>query len=265
METLEHSSTDYEHFCGKVAEHIGIDLLCYKRTQMERRIRTMASRVGLESLRDYWQLLTRDPAAMQKFLDRVTINVSEFFRNPERFDELRERVLPALLQERDSLLVWSAGCSYGAEAYSLSILLHELHSTHHRILATDVDANNLEKARQGVFLEHDLKNVLVDWLEKYFIHTSAGFRVRPRIMDGVEFARHDLLSHPYPGEVDLILCRNVLIYFTDEAKKRLFSGFSHALRPGGYLLIGDAERIADPAVYGLVAKSRYLYRKANSD
>jgi chemotaxis protein methyltransferase CheR len=253
---------DYEAFCRLVFTATRLDLRAYKRGQMERRIRSMAEHAGAPELSLFWQKLRRDPAAMRTFLDRITINVSEFFRNPERFEELRTLVLPELLRAGRPLSVWSAGCSYGAEPYALYILLQQAApGAAHRVLASDIDDGILVAARQGIYAEADLKQVPPHLRRRYFAASGTGIQVAEACRRGVEFRRHDLLRDPYPPNQDLILCRNVVIYFTDEAKHRVFSHFYGALRPGGCLLVGNTERIADAAAIGFRQLRPFWYQR----
>ncbi|HEX2948518.1 MAG TPA: protein-glutamate O-methyltransferase CheR [Armatimonadota bacterium] len=253
---------DYEGFCRAVRTHTGLDLAAYKRNQMERRLRAMADRVGADSLLSYWKMICKDQKAVDQFLDRVTINVSELFRNPEKFEELRTIVLPALLREKKELAIWSAGCSYGAEAYSLRILLQQLSPrVNHRILATDIDTRILARAREGIFSEDDMRNIAPPLRHQFFTTTEGGYRVSAQLRQGVEFRHHDLLRDKFPEKMDLILCRNVVIYFADEAKRRLFEGFYQALRPGGYLLVGSTERIFGAQEIGFRTPRPFFYQK----
>lgn len=259
---LMSSDREYAYFIGQVRSHTGIDLSQYKQGQMERRIRSMAERVKVATLLDYWKLLSRDEKALADFLDRVTINVSELFRNPEKFEELRQYVLPELLRSRAGLNIWSAGCSYGAEAYSLRILLAQLSaSLTHRILASDIDIRILARAREGLFTPEDMRNVPEALQRKYFTRDGEGFRVMAAIRQGVEFQRQDLLKDRFPTGMDLILCRNVVIYFTEAAKATLFERFYQALRPGGYLLVGNTERIHGARDIGFTAPRAFFYQR----
>jgi chemotaxis protein methyltransferase CheR len=160
------------------------------------------------------------------------------------------------------LSVWSAGCSYGAEPYSLRMVLDDMGwRTGVSILATDIDQGVLARAQAGCFAAEDLRNVPAAWRERYFTPEGEGFQVRPTLKQGVTFRRHDLLRDTYPQQVDLILCRNVVIYFTEEAKARLFETMCQALRPGGFLFIGSTERIADAARLGLVSREAFIYQR----
>jgi chemotaxis protein methyltransferase CheR len=256
------NDADYFGFCRMVRSRTGLDLEAYKRQQMERRVRAMADRHGIGTLMEYWQHLSRNPEDLRIFMDKVTINVSEFFRNPEKFEELRTLVFPELLRKHSRLLIWSAGCSYGAEPYTLRILLHQVNpGIRHRIFASDIDTGVLERARQGRFLPDDLRNISDILRERYFIATANGYEVKAFLRDGIDFQRHDLLRDPFPHNVDLILCRNVVIYFNEETKQRLYERYYAALRPGGYLLVGSTERISNAREIGFVSTRPFFYHK----
>ena len=257
---------EYTEFCRHVKTRTGLDLTAYKRGQMERRIRALVERTGVQTLDAYWQILARNDDALHVFLDRVTINVSEFYRNPEKFVELREHYLPTLLRQGGTPFnIWSAGCSFGAEAYTLaSIMEDHFPQTRYHVWATDVDLGVLAKARQWRYGPEDVRNVPSETLGRHQARDGDNWRVAPPKRRSVEFARHDLLTDPFPHGVDLILCRNVVIYFTDETKARLFTRFTAALRPGGVLLIGSTERIANAAALGLSSPHPFFYRKEAS-
>lgn len=176
--TEPHSGPDYDRFCTCVRSLCGVELAHYRRPQMERRLRSFAERCGEPDLDGYLGLLKRDESAREGFLDRMTINVSELFRNPERFEELERQHLPALAEAGNPLRVWSAGCSYGAEAYTLAILLAEMTAGHRaELVASDIGETVLARAREGWFGPADLRNVtperLRDWFERTPAPTSA--------------------------------------------------------------------------------------------
>jgi chemotaxis protein methyltransferase CheR len=234
---------------------------------MHRRLSVLLGRLRIGSFGEYERVLERDGARRQEFRDYVTINVSEFFRDRDRFGELGRRVIPELLRRGASLRVWSAGCSNGAEPYSLSILLQELGPERaHSILATDVDQTILDRARRGTgYLAADLRNVGTERIRRWFVATPDGrFNIAPGARASIRFAKHDLLRDRYPsGPFDLIACRNVVIYFTEEAKDRIYAGFVKALRPGGILFIGGTEAIMRPQALGLSVMGAGFYRKGD--
>lgn len=252
---------DYLWFCERVLAKTGLDLKQYKRPQMERRLRSMAERVGAQDLKEYWAVLEKDTQQFAYFIDRITINVSELFRNPEKFEELRRVILPQLRQLGSPLKVWSAGCSYGAEPYSLAILLEEMRPLTYHILATDVDETILNKAREGFFAPEDMRNVSAEWRQKYFLHHGDRYQVKPELKRNITFRKHNLLADPFDAGFHLIVCRNVVIYFTEDAKDRLYARFFQSLVPGGVLFVGSTERIFNYRELGFEMPLSFFYRK----
>jgi chemotaxis protein methyltransferase CheR len=256
---------DYARFCGGVKQLCGIDLFQYRPGQMERRLRSFARRSGHTDLDGYLTALKRDVAARSAFLDHMTINVSELFRNPERFQELEGRYIPDLLAgaKGRGLRVWSAGCSYGAEPYTLAILLKEAGPRLiHDLVATDLDETILARAREGYFTEADLQNVSPERRVRWFDPQPDGrLRAKPELRTMVRFGKLDLLKDPYPRTRDLILCRNVVIYFNDDAKERIYERFHEILQPGGTLFVGSTERVNDAARLGWERPGTFFYRK----
>lgn len=253
---------EYSFFQKRVLGLTGIDLSLYKSEQMKRRLRAIAARSGARNLFEYYRLISRDSAKEQEFRDFLTINVSEFFRIPDRFEYLRRNVVPRLLQERPRLNVWSAGCSNGAEPYSLAIALHEIAPLGQwQILATDIDATVLANARRGIYTEQDVRNVKPTVLSKYFAAEGKHFQVTEQIRNRVQFKVHDLLRDKYQKDFDLIVCRHVIIYFTEEAKEEVFRKFHCSLRSGGVLFVGGTEVIRNPRELGYESLAASFYRK----
>lgn len=252
---------DYLWFCEQVLRKTGLDLQQYKRPQMERRLRSMAERVGARNLEEYWAVLQKDSQQFAYFIDRITINVSELFRNPEKFEELRKVILPELRRLGSPLKVWSAGCSYGAEPYSLAILLEEMRPLPYQILATDVDETILSKAREGTFTAEDMRNVSPEWKQRYFVQQGNRYQVKPELKRNITFRKHNLLADPFESGFHLIVCRNVVIYFTEEAKDKLYARFFQSLVPGGVLFVGSTERIFNYRDIGFEMPLSFFYRK----
>lgn len=256
---------DYTRFCAGVKTLVGIDLIQYKPGQMERRLRSFAARAGLTDLDAYLALLRRDPRATAAFLDHMTINVSELFRNPERFEDLERIHIPELLASAAGrgLRVWSAACSYGAEPYSLAILLREAAPRAvHDVVGTDIDRTILARAREGRFGEPDMKNVSRARRATWFTDTGSGdSRASGPLRAMVRFSRLDLLGDPYPRSRDLIVCRNVVIYLNEDAKERIYDRFYEALRPGGILFVGSTERVNEHARMGWERPGNFFYRR----
>ncbi|MGQ9677400.1 MAG: CheR family methyltransferase [Chloroflexota bacterium] len=257
------SDIQYSVFRRKVKGLIGIDLEDYRSGQLMRRLQAIMARAGAADLIAYGRMLEQDAQQLKEFSDYLTINVSEFFRDPDRFAYLKDKVLPELIAGRRRLNVWSAGCANGAEPYTLAILLEELSpGCAHRVLATDIDDRSLLKARLGAdYREQDVRNLPISLLKKYFIRQGSRYEVVHSIRRRPIFKKHNLLSDPFEEGFDLILCRNVVIYFTVEAKDRVFQGFSSSLKPGGVLFVGATEVIQNCGRISLEAVRPSFYRR----
>jgi len=255
---------NYEWFKKKVYELTEIDLNSYRPKQMERRINSLMERVGAQGYREYHSLLAKRQEHYQQFLNHITINVSEFFRNPERFKELEIGILPELIQESPRLKIWSAACSYGAEPYTIAMILEKIAPNKgHKILATDLDKQMLEKAASGKYSANDIKNVEKILLDKYFVQEGINYFLSEQIKKKVEFKYHDLLKDSYEKGFDLIVCRNVVIYFTDDAKEKLYRLFYQSLKRGGYLFVGGTERIHNYREIGYENIYPFFYKRTN--
>ena len=252
----------YQEFKKQASELCGIDLSLYKSKQLDRRINSLMNLWQVDNYDEYLRILKTDPQRFQIFLKRLTINVSEFFRNPDCYFYLWEKVLPELLQEGRRLKIWSAGGATGAEPYSVAIILNELDALHRaEILATDVDAVVLKRAREGVYPPNEVKSLPQELLEKYFREERGFYHLLPEIKNRVNFQHHNLLLDPFPIGLDLILCRNVVIYFSEEAKDELYRKFHRSLRNGGYLLVGGTEPLLSYRKLGYESVRYSFYKK----
>ncbi|ENK1242739.1 protein-glutamate O-methyltransferase CheR [Clostridium botulinum] len=254
---------DLEYFEEWVLKDFGINLKAYKQNQLQRRILSLMSRVGVNSVEEYINLLKKDKDQRIKFLDFITINVSEFFRNPEIFDELEKKIKIELLNNTSgSLKVWSAACSIGAEPYSLSIIMDEISpNKKHKIIATDLDMTILQRAKEGIYAQAEIKNVKRERLEKYFTKEGEKYKIKSSIKNVVTFKKHDLILDNYEKDFDLIVCRNVVIYFNQDIKDNIYKKFSESLKKGGLLFVGATESIYNYKDYGFEKVSTFIYRK----
>ncbi len=250
----------YQEIKRNVRRLLELDLDHYKDEQMRRRLDSWLARSGAPDWKTYFDRVRIDERERNRFRDYLTINVSAFFRDPERWKSLAELVLPRLIKEamgrdplENGLRIWSAGCSIGAEPYTLAILLDEL-APHrrHSILATDYDLGALSKARQGgPYTAEEIQNLSAAQRSAYLQPAGPPFYVTPNLIKKINFQEHNLFADPFPRGMDLIVCRNVVIYFTTAAKDRLYQAFHDALRPGGVLFVGATEIIPHPQTYGL--------------
>ena len=255
-------SLTYEEFKREASKLCGTDLFLYKSQQMDRRIHSLMSFWGISDYQEYLNTLKNDTRRYQEFVKKLTINVSEFFRNPDRFIELWEKFLPELLRKPGRLQIWSAGCSNGAEPYSVAIILQELNALHRAsILATDIDQEILEKAQKGVYHVNEVKSLPPALREKYFRQEGELLYFSEKLKKHVQFKKHNLLRDPFPEDQDLIICRNVVIYFTEKAKNKLYLDFNRALRMGGYFLAGGTEPILYYRQFGFENISLSFYQK----
>ena len=260
-------SETYSYVKTTVRRLLKIDLSYYKDEQMKRRLDSWLVRNSMPNWNDYLKVITENPTELARFRDYLTINVTEFFRDPDRWHQLGSQILPALLKAHTArsslagLKTWSAGCSIGVEAYTMAMLLDETaRYRKHTVLATDLDRSALQKARaRGPYTKEEGRNLL---RQRYLDEREDGsFLVKESLFRMVEFREHDLLQDRYESGFDLIVCRNVVIYFTNEAKSSLYARFAAALRPGGVLFLGGTEIIPRPADYGLCSMAVSFYQK----
>jgi chemotaxis protein methyltransferase CheR len=264
MTKVEPIDREWLAFRSALERAIGVPLGQYKEPQMKRRMASLMARHGVTSWALFAKAIATDKKVLNDVQDTLTINVSEFFRQPDRFQELQKVHLPRLLKERPRLRIWSAGCSIGCEPYTLAMVLNEVDPRGaHTIIATDVDAPILARATAGTnYPPAEVRSVPPEFLRKYFTFNGTTYRVNDDIRRNVTFRRHDLLKDAYPPDLDMVLCRNVVIYFTEEAKSHIYRGFANVLRPNGMLFIGGSEMIIRSAEIGLRTAGTSIYLKA---
>ncbi|MFD0958818.1 CheR family methyltransferase [Paenibacillus chungangensis] len=253
---------DFMRFVERMKHKTDIDLSQYKEAQMKRRLTTLRMKHGYTTFDQYWKALENDKALMNEFLDRMTINVSEFWRNPQRWEVLKDRFLPDMLSAHSNLKIWSAACSTGEEPYTIAMILDGLGALQRtKLLATDLDSNVLLKAQQGVYLDRALRDVPRTYRDRYFTEQHGAYEVNDKLRRAIQFKQQNLLHDRFDGEFHLIVCRNVMIYFTEDAKHQLYHKFSAALKPGGLLFVGSTEQIFTPSQYGFEAADTFFYRR----
>jgi chemotaxis protein methyltransferase CheR len=264
MSAIGTGADDYVAFCEGVRQICGVDLTQYKRPQMERRLRSFFARNGIAKLTDCLDGLRRDTAQLDALLDRVTINVSQLWRHPDQWIRLERDVLPELAAGTGQVRAWSAGCSYGAEAYTLAAVCHKTIPTGRvRIVGTDIDKRMIERARAAVFSAEDARGVDVAEMERGFERVDEGWRARDVLRRMTTFELGDLLRlRPRTASHDLIICRNTVIYFAEPIRDELHGRLAEALRPGGYLVVGATERVSKPSDLRLEMAQPFIYRKA---
>ncbi|MFL5766180.1 MAG: CheR family methyltransferase [Bacteroidia bacterium] len=229
----------------------GHDFSNYKRPTLLRRIERRINIHNLPDLPSYISLIHQDPAEIQLLLKDLLISVTNFFRDKKAFEIMETEILPALLKGKtsaDQLRIWVAGCATGEEAYSLSILCAELtggiiDGPKVQIFATDIDESAISHAREGVFSINDLADVSPERLHRFFTKEGETYRIKREVREAVMFATHNFLKDPPFSHLDLISCRNVMIYLNSVAQKRVIETFHFALNPGGFLFLGSSESV----------------------
>ena len=330
---------NYEKFKKDILQLAGIDLNSYKEKQMRRRINTLITKNNVKTYNDYVALIKKDKEKFDQFINFLTINVSEFYRNPDQWKILEGQVFPELIKKfgknlkiwsaacstgdepyslvmalsrqvplanikKDkekfdqfinfltinvsefyrnpdqwkilegqvfpelikkfgkNLKIWSAACSTGDEPYSLVMALsRQVPLANIKIIATDIDNQVLDTARMGLYNEKSIASVPDDLKKKYFTKVGSSYQISDEIKKRVEFKKHDLLKDPYPSGCNLIVCRNVVIYFTEEAKDVIYQKFHKALQPGGVLFIGSTEQIMNYRELGFDRHTSFFFEK----
>ncbi len=248
-----------------------IDITRYKEKQMLRRLNAWLRRSKVTTWGDYFRLVREDPLEEKRFRDYLTINVTSFFRDPERWERLEMEVLPqvmsaaksSLYQREQPLKIWSAGCSIGAEPYSLAMMMERIApQIQHDILATDFDRGALETARRGgPYSGDDVKNIQAHDLGKYFSKQDSTYFIADKLKKRIRFQEQDLLSDSFENGFHLIVCRNVVIYFTRQIKEELYRKFYRSLVPEGVLFLGGTEIIPQSQKIGFRNIGGSVYKK----
>jgi two-component system CheB/CheR fusion protein len=247
-----------EGFLEDLRDRHGMDFSSYKRPMIMRRLRRRMIATQSESIEDYAAYLDEHPEEYRQLVNTFLIKVTEFFRDPELFEYLGEEILPRLIdksrEQGRELRIWSAGCATGEEAYSLAILISEALSPEAgffsvRIFATDVDEEAVNFARQGIYPASALSGLSEEQIRRYFVENGGQYQVKKALRGMIVFGEHDLARRsPFP-RIDLMVSRNVLIYFTTELQRRALQLFAYSLRDGGYLVLGKAESTSPLSEY----------------
>lgn len=255
---------DYQEFIKAIYKLTTIDLSRYKERQMKRRIDSLIEKNGFKNYDEFVVAIKNDKKLYETFVNYLTINVSEFFRNFDQWNNLSNEIFPYILKNLSKKpVIWSAACSTGQEPYSLVMCLSKLiPMSDIHIIATDIDKQVLAKAQEGIYKEKDIKGIPDEFIKKYFLRLDNGdYKVVDEVKKCIEFRQHNLLKDKYPSNCDLIVCRNVLIYFTEEAKNDIFIEFNKSLKKGGILFIGSTEQIIKPKNIGFDVVKSFFYKK----
>lgn len=255
---------------GLLRKVTGVDFSFYKQTTLRRRLARRLIVRRIESLQQYLRHLQSSPSELKELYEDMLINVTRFFRDPETFAELRTDLLPLLLRNRTAdqpIRIWVPGCASGEEVYSLAMLILEHpgalpFETPIQIFGTDISERSIEKARAAIYAESIVSDVSPERLRRFFTKVEGGYQVAKRLRDLCVFARQNLASDPPFSRLDLISCRNVLIYLGPTLQKTIIATFHYALKSTGFLLLGSSETIRDYAnLFTLLDKRHKFYAK----
>lgn len=254
---------DFDLFMENIYKYTNIDLKKYKRPQMQRRLTALRDKQGFPDFKSYFEALQKNQELFHEFLDRMTINVSEFFRNPNRWEVVEQRLVPEVLKKHKKIKVWSAACSTGEEPYTLAMILNQyLPFTEIKVIATDIDEGAIERAKKGIYHQRSLQFVPPAYVKQYFKPLeNQQYAISEDVKKCVSFKKHNLLEESFDSDFDLIVCRNVIIYFTEQAKDLLYKKFSNALKPGGVLFVGSTEQIFNPQSFHFATYDTFFYQR----
>lgn len=253
---------NFEEFHEWVHREIGINLSAYKPAQLDRRISSLMTRNGIKTLDEYTKVLKTNSDQKQKFLDFITINVTEFFRNPELFSEFETILKNDFIAKNNKIKIWSAACSIGCEPYSVAMILKKINPRGvNEIIATDIDNTILARAKKGEYTDSEIKNIPEEELKKNFTTNENKYLLDNNIKSMVKFKKHDLILDKYDDNFDVIICRNVVIYFNNDIKANIYKRFYDSLKKGGILFVGATESIYGYKEYGFEKVSTFIYRK----
>ncbi len=251
-----------------LSKRSGVDFSQYKSNTMMRRIEKRIEALNVRNMSEYYQLLRQNALELDTLFDTVLIGVTEFFRDPEAFEKIKSLLNTRLRERRhnDSIRIWCVGCATGEEAYSIAILLHELlgseiYNFQFQVFASDIGERALSFARKGIYSEKALRKIPPDLLEKYFDKNKYGFEVKKNIKQNILFSRHDITNDPPFVKLDLVVCRNLLIYFNTYLQKETLRIFNYALKEDGLLFLGKSESVSVLADLFAKTEGMKIFRK----
>lgn len=255
---------EYNEFKKDVYKLTNINLDLYKERQMKRRIESLIARKGFSGFEDFFKGMKQDVDLLHTFVTYLTINVSQFYRNPAQWETFDKEIIPYLIQKfGKKITIWSAACSTGDEPYTISMILAKhLELNEFNVIATDIDDEVLKFAKEGVYSSKSLVDLPKEYLSKHFKQIDDGnFKVSDDLKARISFKKHNLLEDKYFNDVNMIVCRNVVIYFTDEAKDDVYKKFNRSLKKDGILFIGSTEQILKSKDLGFEVLKTFFYKK----
>jgi len=268
----EEDEKDLSRILNEINRVTGFDARQYRAPTLKRRLERRLLATKSKSFKEYLALLKKDPSESHKFLDDLSINVSDFFRDRRIFITLKEKILPNLLKEISAqkgkrIRIWSIGCAKGQEPYSLAIILKDMMENEKKefkisIHATDINKDLLTQASKGLYQKNEMKSVPKKYLDKYFTKMSKNeFLTKENIRKLIKFRQHNIISEDILGKFHLILCRNLFIFFTPELQKKTFIKIHSSLKKDGVLVLGTAETPKDGNLFRNLSSRDHIYQK----
>ncbi|KRL99140.1 chemotaxis protein methyltransferase [Liquorilactobacillus satsumensis DSM 16230 = JCM 12392] len=253
---------NFTFFNNWVQKQLGIELSAYKERQMQRRIVNIMHKAQVQTLEEYARLLEKDALERTAFIEHLTINVTNFYRNKEIFETFAQQLKTEIFAHFEAPKIWSAACSTGAEPYTLAMIAAKMNCSNARIIATDIDEAILHKARAGLYREYEVNELSKTELQRFFTRLPDGsFEAKNELKRKVTFKRQDLLQDPYEQSCHAVVCRNVTIYFKAQARDEVYRKLVAALVPGGILFTGATETINAASQLGLKKLDSFIYQK----
>jgi chemotaxis protein methyltransferase CheR len=254
---------EFKRFCDFIYNNAGINLTEKKYSLVNNRLRKRVRFYEFNSYNEYfdWVVNTEEGKhELENLINQITTNVSSFFREPKQLKIFYETILPDLAEKQSSLKIWSAGCSTGEEPYTIAMILLKFGKLDFEILATDLSTKVLRQAQQGIYTEENVKSIDPATLKKFFMHqpNSKEFKVISEVKKNVKFAQLNLIEDKYYNNIDMIFCRNVIIYFDRPTKDKVMKGFHSSLKPGGTLFLGHSESLFNNPLFKFYKPSIYL-------
>jgi len=254
------SDADFDIYRNVIYNESGITFTPTNRSILESRLKERLREKSLNTVREYFSIITRDQVEMKNFLDSITTNLTRFFRNQAQFDALEHYVIPELIKIKKSggntiIKIWSAGCSTGEEPYTIAMLLDKilLPPWKYEIIASDISLKCLMTAKSGLYSESRIVGIPDDYLKKYFEKIEGDYKVRDDIMSKIRFDYHNLKNDSGQRNFDVVFCRNVIIYFDEAAQTAVIRRFWDAMAPKSFLFIGHSE-----SLFGMDTKFEFL-------
>lgn len=255
------SDADYELFRKVIYDECGITFSSTNRSILDSRIKELLRKKGVSTPQEYYNVITKNPEEMKEMLDSVTTNLTRFFRNQPHFDALINYVIPNIIEIKKArgpdrvIKIWSAGCSTGEEPYTIAMIMNEICPADfdYRITASDISLKSLMVAQQGFYPENRMDGVPDNYVKKYFTKVDGGYQIKDEIKSKIHFDYHNLKNDSGARNLDVVFCRNVLIYFDEPAQLTVVNNFWNSMADKSYLYIGHSE-----SLFGMNTKFEFI-------